>query len=147
MFPQKPASRLPLARARPPDVATDGAGITVSALIHDPREIGAALGGRGDVAGPQAVCPERRGIEPRSDRVLLNEVGHGLGREAWLNRALASLANTPRSGDRPEQWARRDPSLVEPFAHEGDGPDEPPVRDRLLELCALLIDRGPVGEP
>ena len=40
-------------------------------LIHDPREVRASLGHRGDVAGPQAVRPEGRSIEPHRFGVSL----------------------------------------------------------------------------
>ncbi len=53
-----------LERIRPTDVANDRPGIPVPGLVHDASEIRATLGRGRDVAGPQGVSPERRGIEP-----------------------------------------------------------------------------------
>jgi hypothetical protein len=59
------------------DVADDSSGVPVPALIHDAHEIGATLGRGGDIAGPQAVSPESRGIVSGRLRAALDEVGDG----------------------------------------------------------------------
>ena len=62
---------------RSANIPDDGSRIAVARLIHDPREIRAALGRRRDVAGPQAVRSERRGIEPGGGAVALQDIGDG----------------------------------------------------------------------
>ena len=59
------------------DVADDSSGVPVPALIHDAHEISATLGRGGDIAGPQAVSPESRGIVSGRLRAALDEVGDG----------------------------------------------------------------------
>ena len=77
-----------LESVRSPDVADHCSGIPVAGLMHDPREIGASLGRRRDVAGPQTVRPEQRGIEAGGRAVGLDDVGDGAIREAGELRAI-----------------------------------------------------------
>jgi hypothetical protein len=95
---QEPAPGVSLEGVRPPDVADHSPRIPVAGLVHNPGQVRAPFGRRRDVAGPQAVCPERRSIETSGYAVPLDEVGHGLRRQTRLNRAFASLANPPPIG-------------------------------------------------
>lgn len=66
---RKARPRVALEGIYSPDVSDHGSWIAVPQPIHDPGHVGAALRGRGDVASPQAVAPERRGVtapRPRS---------------------------------------------------------------------------------
>jgi hypothetical protein len=70
----------------------------VPALIHDAHEISATLGRGGDIAGPQAVSPESRGIVSGRLRAALDEVGDGSVVPSTI-RIICSME--PSLGPRP----------------------------------------------
>lgn len=60
----------------PPNVSDPGARIPVAALVHNPSEIGTALGSRGDIAGTQRVCTG----EPECQQGPIALAGQDVGR-------------------------------------------------------------------
>ena len=68
----------------PPNVPDHRPRVPVARLVHDAGEIRTPFGGGRDVASPQGVCSEGRGIKASRLCVSLDDVGHGLGCEAWL---------------------------------------------------------------
>lgn len=59
------------------NVTDDGSRIAVPALIHEASEIHASACRFSDVAGPERVSPEGRGIEAGGGRVALDDVTYG----------------------------------------------------------------------
>lgn len=92
---------------RPPDVPNHRLRVPVPALVHDACEIRAALGRCRDVAGPQRVRSEGRGIQAGRRRMPLEHVRDGLRREA-----CRPGSHPPRARHRPEQRALNDPGRI-----------------------------------
>jgi hypothetical protein len=87
--------------------------VAMPALIHYAGEIHALSCGFRNVAGPQTMRPEGRGIQPGSLRIALDDVANGPRREVQNSRPIFGGCPYPtRTGDRSEYWALRDPGCV-----------------------------------
>lgn len=82
------------------NVTDDGSRIAVPALIHDASEIHASARRFRDVAGPQGMRPEGRGIEPGGLRIDLDDVANRSRRQAGRSFQVGETSPLPSSEEK-----------------------------------------------